>query len=423
MRFLIITLILVLTPGMLLAADFNAGMTAYERQDYTAAAREFNVMAQNGDPYSQYMMGRLHALGKGVAQDFIQAHMWYNLAASRGHTHASQARDAIARRMSSSQIATAQRRARQWQPKEEISATETPTLRQTINAIQRSLNELGYDAGLADGLTGLKTRTAIRNYQYDHGLYVDGQPSESLRQHLSGTLRTAHSGKDVPSTQAEKWPWRQLLLHDSFRDGDYTRDPVWTVASGHFSVKSGTGLHTNHEVQRSLTENRQQDLPAAILGMILDEINHSRDNENTVEKPDLAEIYAVQAISNAFAIQLDLTVRKASGPLVFGPYQGVERNSGYHLVYTPDVARGLHLVRLTRSGPSIIESVDQQFNLNRQYNIQWTQDDRGEIIVSLDGNEVFHVNDRNFADSFDGITLINKGGDYTVHEVTVHGVY
>jgi len=423
MRFFIITIILVLASGMLPAADFNAGMTAYERQDYTAAAREFKVMAESGDPDAQYMMGRLHALGKGVAQDFIQAHTWYNLAASRGHNHAAQARDAIARRMSSTQIATAQREARQWQPKSEVSSTETPTLLQTINAIQRSLNELGYDAGLADGLMGVKTRTAIRAYQYDHDLYVDGQASEQLRQHLSEILRMARSGKDEPKPQTEKWPWRQLLLHDSFRDGDYTRDPVWTVATGHFSVESGRGLHTDYEAQRPLTEARQQDLPAAIIGMILDEINHSRDNEKVVEEPDFAEIYVVQAINNAFAIQLDLTVRKASGPLVFGPYQGIERNSGYQLVYTPDAARGLHLVRLTRSGTSIIKSVDQQFNLNRQYTIQWTRDDRGEMIISVDGNEVFRINDRIFADSFDGITLINKGGDYTIHEVTVYETY
>lgn len=422
MKHVLIKFILALMPVTLLAADFNAGMTAYERQDYAAAAREFRVLARNGDPHAQYMMGRLYALGNGVPQDFIQAHKWYNLAASRDHNHATQARDALARRMSSTQIATAQREARQWQPGSEVSSTGTPTRLQTINAIQRSLNELGYDAGLADGLMGVRTRTAIRDYQSDHGLYVDGQPSEALREHLSGTLRTARSGKDVPKPQAGNWQWRQLLLHDAFRDGDYTRDPTWTVATGRFSAESGTGLRTVHEARRPLAEARQQDLPTAILGAILGEINRSRDQEVPVDSPDLAEIYAVQTISNAFAIQLELTVRQASGPLLFGPYQGSDRSSGYHLVYTPDVERGLHLVKLTGSGSSIIESVDQQFSLNRQYAIQWTRDTRGAMIVSLDGNEVFRVNDRNFTDPFDGLTLINKGGDYTIREVTIHGI-
>lgn len=422
MKHVLITFILALAPVTLLAADFNAGMTAYERQDYAAAAREFRVLARNGDPHAQYMMGRLYALGNGVRQDFIQAHKWYNLAASRDHNHATQARDALARRMSSTQIATAQREARQWQPKSEVSSTGTPTPLQTTNAIQRSLNELGYDAGLADGLAGVRTRTAIRDYQSDHGLYVDGQPTEALRGHLSETLRTARSGKDVPKPQAGNWQWRRLLLHDAFHDGNYTRDPTWTVAAGRFSAESGTGLRTVHEARRPLAEARQQDLPTVILEAILGEINRSRDKGVPADSPDLAEIYAVQNIDNAFAIQLDLTVRQASGPLLFGPYQGSDRNSGYHLVYTPDVERGLHLVKLTGSGSSIIKSVDQQFSLNRQYAIQWTRDTSGSMIVSLDGNEVFRVNDRNFTDPFDGLTLINKGGDFTVREVTIHGI-
>jgi len=422
MRYLFITFILVITTGTLLAADFNVGMMAFERQDYAAAAREFHVLAQNGDPHAQYMMGRLHAMGNGVTQDYIQAHKWYNLAASRDHNHAAQARDALARRMSSTQIATAQREARQWQPKSEVSSTGTPTLLQTTNAIQRSLNELGYDAGLADGLMGVRTRTAIRDYQSDHGLYVDGQPTESLREHLAGTLRTARSGVDVPKPQVAGWLWRRLLLHDAFRDGDYSRDPTWTVATGRFSAESGTGLRTVHEARRPLAEARQQDLPTAILEAILGEINRSRNQGSVAELPDLAEIYVVQTISNAFAIQLDLTVRQTSGPLLFGPYQDNDRSSGYHLVYTPDVERGLHLVRLTGSGSSIIQSVDQQFNLHRQYAIQWTRDTHGAMVVSLDGNEVFRINDRNFVDSFDGFTLINKGGDYTVREVTIHGI-
>lgn len=423
MKHVLITFILSLVPVTLLAADFNVGMTAYERQNYTAAAREFNTLAQNGDPHAQYMMGRLYALGNGVTQDFIQAHKWYNLAASRDHNHAAQARESLARRMSSTQIATAQHEARQWQPKSEASGTETPTLLQTTNAIQRSLNELGYDAGVADGLMGVRTRTAIRDYQSDHGLYIDGRPSEALREHLAGTLHTARSGKDVAMPQAGNWPWRRLLLHDAFRDGDYTRDPTWTVAAGHFSAESGTGLHTVHETRKPLAEPSQQDLPTAILGAILGEINRSRDDkEATVDSPDLAEIYAVQTISNAFAIQLEFSVRQASGPLLFGPYQDSDRSSGYHLVYTPDVEHGLHLVKLTGYGSSIIKSVDQQFSLNRQYTIQWTRDTSGAMIVSLDGNEVFRVNDRYFTDPFDGLTLINKGGDYAVREVTIHGI-
>ncbi|MEX2516397.1 MAG: SEL1-like repeat protein [Gammaproteobacteria bacterium] len=414
-------LCLVLVSGLLLAADFNAAMTAYERQDYATAAREFTALAQSGDTHAQYMLGRLHSQGKGVAQDYVEAHKWYNLAASHGHKHAGQARDTLSQRMSSTQVATAQREARQWKSGADKISTDTPPLRQTINSIQRSLNELGYDAGVPDGLMGAKTRAAIREYQYAHGLDVDSQPTESLREHLAETLRTAKNDSEKTHNQANDWPWRRLLLHDAFRDGDYTRDPAWTVDTGSFSVESGAGLRTVHTARRPLAEAPQEDLPMAILGAILGEVNRSRSQGNTAETPDLAEIHVVQNITNAFALELGLNVRQATGPLVFGPYQGSERSSGYHLVYTPDAARGLHLVRLTSSGSSIIESVDQQFTLNQQYAIQWTRDSSGVMVVSLDDNEVFRVTDRNFRDSFDGFTLINKGGDYTISAVTIHG--
>lgn len=426
MRYLVMTFVLALAPGALLAADFNAAMTAYERQDYAAAVREFTALAESGDPHAQYMLGRLHARGNGVVQDFVQAHKWYNLAAARGHSHAAQARDALAQRMPSKQVSRAQRLARQWQPGSDVASAQTPTRRQTINAIQRSLNELGYDAGVADGLLGDKTRAAIRDYQADHGLSVDGQPSQALREHLTQTVRTAQSGadvrEDVRKPEASEWPWRRLLLHDAFRDGDYSRDPAWTVAAGSFSVESGMGLRSVHKPRRPLAEPREEDLPTAILGAILEEISRPRDQGAPAQSRDLAEIYVDQTITNAFAIQLDLTVRQASGPLLFGPYQGGDRSSGYRLVYTPDVARGLHLVRLTGSGSRIIESVERQFSRNRQYAVQWTRDGRGEMVVSLDGDEVFRVTDRNFTDPFDGLTLVNKGGDYAVREVTIHGV-
>jgi hypothetical protein len=40
------------------------------------------------------------------------------------------------------------------------------------------------------------------------------------------------------------WPWKVALLHDDFRDGDYTYDPSWIVSNGDFRVVRGTGLRT-----------------------------------------------------------------------------------------------------------------------------------------------------------------------------------
>ena len=55
--------------------------------------------------------------GQGVPQDFVTAHMWYNLAGIQGDEKAHEYRDRIAEKMTSDQIAEAQRRAREWKPK------------------------------------------------------------------------------------------------------------------------------------------------------------------------------------------------------------------------------------------------------------------------------------------------------------------
>ena len=68
---------------------------------------------------AQFNLGVKYATGQGVQQDYVQAHMWFNLAASRlpagePHDMAVEARDKIASILSPEQIAEAQRLAREW---------------------------------------------------------------------------------------------------------------------------------------------------------------------------------------------------------------------------------------------------------------------------------------------------------------------
>ena len=55
--------------------------------------------------------------GRGVLQDYVRAHMWYNLAAAQGNKPATKNRDLLAKRMTPAQIAEAQKLAREWRPK------------------------------------------------------------------------------------------------------------------------------------------------------------------------------------------------------------------------------------------------------------------------------------------------------------------
>ncbi len=60
-----------------------------------------------------------------------------------------------------------------------------PTMRDAfIRGIQEELSLHGYDAGRADGVVGARTHAAIRDYQRDAGLTVNGIASKDLLDHL-----------------------------------------------------------------------------------------------------------------------------------------------------------------------------------------------------------------------------------------------
>ncbi|WP_029008288.1 peptidoglycan-binding domain-containing protein [Azospirillum halopraeferens] len=56
----------------------------------------------------------------------------------------------------------------------------------SLMALQRALQQAGYDPGPVDGAMGARTRAAIRAYQQDSGLPVTGEPSPGLYARLSG---------------------------------------------------------------------------------------------------------------------------------------------------------------------------------------------------------------------------------------------
>jgi TPR repeat protein len=63
---------------------------------------------------SLLQFGMMHMMGDGVPVDLVAAHKWFNLAAMRGNTEACRLRREIAAEMSQSEIAAAQRAARDW---------------------------------------------------------------------------------------------------------------------------------------------------------------------------------------------------------------------------------------------------------------------------------------------------------------------
>jgi TPR repeat protein len=72
--------------------------------------------ADQGDSNAQNNLGVLYYIGQGVPQDYVRAHMWFNLAAAGGDKAAAIRRDIVAAKMTPAQIAEAEKLAREWKP-------------------------------------------------------------------------------------------------------------------------------------------------------------------------------------------------------------------------------------------------------------------------------------------------------------------
>ena len=63
-------------------------------------------------------------------------------------------------------------------------AEHEPLSRDETKEMQQLLNRLGFDSGSEDGLTGPRTRAAIRTFQKEHSLMPDGYPAPALLKRL-----------------------------------------------------------------------------------------------------------------------------------------------------------------------------------------------------------------------------------------------
>jgi len=82
--------------------------------DYEAAASWYRAAAEQGNPDAQVLLAFAYSIGEGVAEDYVAAHMWANLAAAKlppgkKRDAALQLRDQLANKMTPAQIADAQK--------------------------------------------------------------------------------------------------------------------------------------------------------------------------------------------------------------------------------------------------------------------------------------------------------------------------
>jgi uncharacterized protein len=98
----------------------KAGEGALGQGDFTMA--RFEILDSTAAPLGEgpaagdvlFELGMMYSVGRDVPIDLVSAHKWFNLAAVRGNREAARLRREIADQMSESEIAAAQRAARDW---------------------------------------------------------------------------------------------------------------------------------------------------------------------------------------------------------------------------------------------------------------------------------------------------------------------
>ena len=165
-------------------ADYVAGQQAWKAGRFAEALSEWEAAAADGDGRAMMSLGRVYRRGVGAPQDYILAHVWFNLAASQGGTQAAAERDALAEEMSVEEQAEARKLWREWRAVARPAAKAeelTPALSQVeseaglpppraIKEAQALLAQLGYAPGPADGMWGKRTTEAYQTFLRDAGL-------------------------------------------------------------------------------------------------------------------------------------------------------------------------------------------------------------------------------------------------------------
>ena len=73
----------------------------------------YRLAAEHGHVDAQYNLSEMYVIGRGVTQDYAMAHMWGNIAAANGVEKGAKLRDNLAGEMTQTDIAAAQRMARE----------------------------------------------------------------------------------------------------------------------------------------------------------------------------------------------------------------------------------------------------------------------------------------------------------------------
>jgi hypothetical protein len=85
LTFLLALTFLFLFSGSVYGDDYKDGVDAYQRKDYKEAVKWWKLSAEQGDAFTQSILGTLYDKGQGVPQDYKEAVRLFRLSAEAGY--------------------------------------------------------------------------------------------------------------------------------------------------------------------------------------------------------------------------------------------------------------------------------------------------------------------------------------------------
>ncbi|MFC1673324.1 peptidoglycan-binding protein [Pseudomonadota bacterium] len=144
--------------------------------------------ARGGHAKAQFAMGVALATGMTGGPQREEAMVWLLIAQDNKYADAAPVISVLKARLKSQAIATAKERAAAWSNE----ASTDGEARAHVRYAQHALNRLGFDAGLADGITGDRTTAAVTAFRQSQGLAqgpgeggIDTAMLERLRERLA----------------------------------------------------------------------------------------------------------------------------------------------------------------------------------------------------------------------------------------------
>jgi len=170
-----------------------------------------------------------------------------------------------------------------WRLGDRILFLTNPTLMRgdDVSALQERLIELGFNCGKVDGIYGVKTEAAVKEFQKSVGIVVDGKCGPATLISLMRLVKTVQGGAPAALRESIKHSVRSPALANKV----IVLDPSW---GGEFTGESSYGV-TESEIVFDLAQRLEGRLLALGVNVVL-----TRSSKNSpLEKDRIATANSV----------------------------------------------------------------------------------------------------------------------------------